>query len=109
MVGRKDLPAVLLHDTVGDGQAEARTLADFLRRVERLENPRQRFLRNPVTRVAHGGDDAIARQRGGALDAPGTARRAYSLLGVHQDVEKYLMEQQRIALHARQLLSIVSH
>ena len=54
MVGGDDLPAVLLHDAVGDRQPEPGALADFLRRVERLENPRQRVLRecpSPVSRT----------------------------------------------------------
>ena len=50
-----DLPAVLLDDAVGDRQPEAGALADLLRRVERLEDARQRVSRGmPVAGVAHG-------------------------------------------------------
>ena len=41
-----DRPSVLLHDAVGDGQSESRSLADLLRREERVVNPRQLLGRN---------------------------------------------------------------
>ena len=63
MVGGDDLPAVLLHDAVGDRQPQARALADLLGRVERLEDARQRVGRNAVPGVAHRRDDPVAGRR----------------------------------------------
>ena len=61
--------------------------------------------------VAHRRDDPIAgrRDRGRDLDAAAVAGRRDRVLGVHHHVEEHLVQQQRIALHARQLLVIVSH
>ena len=60
MIGRDDLPAVLLHDAVRDGQPEARTLADLLGRIEGFENTRQGVLGNPDAGIAHGRDNPVA-------------------------------------------------
>src|SRR4051812_39793503 len=61
MVCGEDLAAVLLHDAVRDGQPEPRSLADLFRRVERLEDARQRVLGDADAGVAQRRDDAIAR------------------------------------------------
>ena len=65
----------------------------------------------PGAGVAHRRDDPIA--AGGSdvvdLDAAGAAGRRDRVLGVHHHVQEHLVKQQRIALHARQLLVIVSH
>src|SRR5262245_62107808 len=45
MIGGDDLAAVLLDDAVRDREPEPRPLADFLRRIERLEDARQRVCR----------------------------------------------------------------
>jgi len=60
MVGGDDVPAMILHDAVGDRQPEARALSDFLRRVKRLEDVRQRRLGNAGSGVADRGDNPIA-------------------------------------------------
>ena len=106
-----DVAAVFLHDAVNDRQPETRALPDFLRRVEGFENPRQRVLRDTIPGVAHRRDDAANRhvEGGRELDPSRTAFRGNRLLGVHHDVQKHLVQQQWIALHAGQFLVIVSH
>ena len=65
----------------------------------------------PSPGVAHRRDDPVAGRvdRCRDLDAPGPPGRRDRLLRVHHDVQEHLVQQQRIALHARQLLVIVSH
>src|SRR5262245_29069875 len=46
VIRRGDDAAVILDDAIGDGHAEAGPLADVLRRVERLEDTRERFVAN---------------------------------------------------------------
>ena len=60
MIGGDDLAAMLLHDAVRDGQAEAGAFADFLGRVERLENARQRVLGNADAGIANRRDNPVA-------------------------------------------------
>ena len=90
---------------------ESRALADVLRRIERFEDARQRVRGNARAGVAHLGDDPIARGRhlGGHFETAGVAGRGNRVFGVHHHVQKYLVEQQRVALDARQMLVIVSH
>ena len=111
MVRRADLAAMLLDDAVGDRQTEARSLADLLRRIERLENARQRVLGDSGPGVADGRDNAVAVlvEHRGDFDASGVARRRDRVFRVHHHVEEHLMKEQRIALDARQVLVIVSH
>src|SRR5471030_504473 len=52
MVAGDDLAAVLLDDPVGDRQSEPGALADFLGRVKRFEDPRQRVFGNADAGVA---------------------------------------------------------
>ena len=112
MIRGDDLPAVLLHDAVGDGQPEAGALARLLsscRTARRCATARRRECRCRVSRTV--ATIAIARRRDAVVISmrPGLAGRRDRLLRVHHHVQEHLMEQQRVALHARQLLVIVSH
>ena len=60
MICGDDLAAVLLNDAVRDGQPEAGPFPDFLRRVERLENTRQRFLRTVAMILSPDADTEVA-------------------------------------------------
>src|SRR3954468_21336234 len=48
-----DLPAVLAHDAVGDGQAEPRALSHGLGGKEGIEDPVTLFVRTPGPGVGH--------------------------------------------------------
>ena len=66
----------------------------------------------PVPGVAHGGDDPIAAAAPTVVVTsirPAVPGRRDRVLGVHDHVQEHLVQQQRIALDARQLLVIVSH
>ena len=58
-----DAAAVLLHDRVGDRQAEAGALADFLRREERIEDLRLQIVGNARAVVVDFEDDRLAAPR----------------------------------------------
>ena len=64
---------------------------------------------SPVSRTVATIRSPRRRDRRRDLDAPGRAGRRDRVLRVHHHVQEHLVEQQRIALHARQLLVIVSH
>ena len=55
-----DAPAVLLHDRVGDRQAEPGALPDLLGREERVEDPRHRIFRHPRPIVVQLEHDDVA-------------------------------------------------
>ena len=92
---------MLLDDPVGDREAEAGALADFLGREERIEDARQDVRGNPRTRVLHDGDHlAIPRLvRHADVDAARIAGGENRVLGVDQDVQECLVHQERIAHH----------
>ena len=96
---------MLLNDAIGIA-SPARAFSDFLRRVERLEEPRhrRRGMPGPVSRICMTtcGCAVLASDRCVRLDA--AARRADGLLGVEHDVQQRLLQQQRIGLHAREPL-----
>ena len=58
--GRLDAAAVLRHDPERGRQPEAGTLAGGLRRVERIEDPRQALLRNAGAGVGDRDDRLLA-------------------------------------------------
>ena len=100
----RDPAAVLLDDRVGDGQAEAGALADFLRREERIEDPRLHVLRHPRPVVVDLEDDRVALEIvPGAEDQRAAAVGAeHRLLGVDDQVEQHLLDLVRIGEHLRQ-------
>ena len=71
-----DAPAVLLHDRVGDGQAEAGALADFLRREERVEDLRLHVVRNARAVVVDLEDDRFADRRRATCGRPACRGRS---------------------------------
>ena len=89
-----DAAAVLLHDRVGDGQAKAGALADFLRREKRIEDLALPLFRNPrpiVIDLEHGGA-AICVVRGAHDDGAAAVGAEAGLLGVDQQVEQHLLD-----------------
>ena len=98
-VGGGDRAAVLLDDAVGDRQPEARALVHFLRREERIEDPRQHLLVDARTAVADPRDDrrAVRGRLDGDVDRPAPAAVDDRVLGVDQHVEEGLLKQQRVA------------
>src|SRR5262245_16023518 len=85
-----------LRDAVADRQAEPGTLADGLRREERLEDPRQYVQCNPRSRVGHAHSDPAVRRhetdRYLGLGAP-----YQRLLRVEHQVQDHLLELCRIS------------
>ena len=90
---KADPAAVLLHDRIRHGQAEARALADFLRREERIEDLRLQLLgdsravivdlehhRLPLDVVPAAHDERAA-----------AVRRQHRLLGVDDQVQQHLL------------------
>ena len=82
-----DLAAVHLDDAVGDGEAEARALADLLGREERAEQLVEVLLGDAHALVLHGDDDVLV----GAVqrDGDGAAVR-HRVLGVGEQVGEHL-------------------
>ena len=82
-----DLAAVHLDDAVGDGEAEARSLADLLGREERAEQLVEVLLGDAHALVLHRDDDVLlgAVQR----DGDGAAVR-HRVLGVGEQVGEHL-------------------
>ncbi len=99
-----DPPAVLLDDRVGDGQAQAGSLAHFLRREERVEDLRPRLLRYPRPIVVHLEDDRVVLAVvPGADDEHAVAVRGqHGLLGVDDEVQQHLLQLVRVGEHLRQ-------
>ena len=87
-----DPAPVVLDDAVGDGEAEARSLADLLRRVEEIEGLGDLLLAHPGP-VVRDRDRQLAVDRGAAdrnlALASGVAHRVHR---VDQDVQEDLLE-----------------
>ena len=102
--------AVLLDDSVGNGEAQARSATDFLGREERVEDPRQHFSRNAVPAVADCRDhpSALAVRPYADENACRPIAGARGMFGVDEDVEESLVQQQRITADWRQIARVFS-
>ena len=92
-----DRAAVLLHDAVGDRQAEAGALADLLRREERIVDPRELFGRNPGAGV--GDFDRRADRALRLRDDREPAALRHRVARVQEQVQEHLLELVLDALH----------
>ena len=90
---------MFLNDPVGNRKPKTRPAPDVLRREKRIEDARQHVRREARSRVADGDGDAFVRTAAlrRDLDAAGPRALRDRVLGVDQDVEKRLLQVQRIA------------
>ncbi len=102
---------MLLHDSISQRKTQPDTLPHVLRRIERLEDARKSVIAQarPVVPKRHNRPAFFAPVLRGNLNAPGRVGRSNRLLGIHHDVEKHLVKEERIGLNAWKLLVIVSH
>ena len=89
---------MLLDDGVGDGQPEARALADLLRREERVEDLALGLLGHARPVVADLERDGVALFVVPRPDDQGAAavRRHHRLFGVDHEVEQHLLDLVRV-------------
>ena len=96
-----DAAAVLLHDRVGDRQAEPGALADFLRREERVEDLRLQIVGDSgavVVDLEHDGFPIGVVPRADDEDAA-AVRRQHRLLGVDHQVQQHLLDLVAVGEH----------
>ena len=102
------MAAVRLHDRVGDGKAEPRSLARLLRREERREEALHDVVRNAGAGVGHAQMDMTVEPRGNRDVARAFARILRSRLrGIRDQIEDDLLQAvpvaQDLGKHAAQL------
>ena len=95
---------MLLHDRVGDRQAEAGALADILRREERIEDPRLHVVRHAGAVVVDLENDRVAI---GVVPRAHDERAApvrgdHRLFGVDDQIQQDLLALVRVGEHLRQ-------
>ena len=100
---------MLLHDAVGDGEAEPRALSDRLRREERVEDSGQHVvgMPGPVSRMV-----VTTRCRRLVVEItiePGRPVPDDGVLGVDDHVQECLLQEQRIADDGGDVVSLVAH
>src|SRR5579862_3353167 len=105
IVAALNLPAMRAHKSVADAQTETGALAGLLGGEERIKNTLH--VRDSGTVVADGDLNPLAGMRGAQENPPAATGFLDGVVGIVQQVQKYLLQLLRIPKNRRKLLVIL--